>query len=516
MVKNIQDKSQIKIGVVLSYVQIGLNMIIQLAYTPIMIRLLGKSEYGLYNLVGSVVSYLSLFSLGFTGAYLRFSSIKKKTCDQSEIASFNGMFLSLFLLLGAIALICGLTLSLFSDQIFGNELSAHELSTAKTLMIILVINVAMSFPSSVFNSMITAEECFLFQRLVTLIGTLANPMVTLPLLLAGYGSVAVVLVTTIITIFQLCFNMIYCFVRIKVPICFKNFDMSLLKEMGVFSFFIFLNMVVNQANWSVDKIILGRELGTDSVAEYGVGSQINSMIINFSTAISSVFAPQINRIAVNSEHKERDFTNLFIKVGRIQFMVVFLVTSGFIFFGRYFINNIYAGKGYEVSYYVALCLIIPELVPLIQNTGIEIQRSVNKHKFRSVVYSIMALINIVISIFLARAYGPVGAALGTSISLILMNIIAMNIYYEKSIGIGIKEFWGNIISLFKVLLPAMLVGLIMMYCQFKYEISIVFYILFIMLYSLIYFVLLFKFGMNANEKGYVKEILRKFHVGCRA
>ena len=59
---------QLKSGVILSYISTGFNMIIQLVYTPVMIQLLGQSEYGLYTLVGSVVSYLSLFSLGFNGS----------------------------------------------------------------------------------------------------------------------------------------------------------------------------------------------------------------------------------------------------------------------------------------------------------------------------------------------------------------------------------------------------------------------------------------------------------------
>ena len=65
-------KKQLKAGIVLSYISTAITIVIQLVYMPIMIRLLGKSEYGLYSLVSSVVSYLSLFSLGFTGAYLRF------------------------------------------------------------------------------------------------------------------------------------------------------------------------------------------------------------------------------------------------------------------------------------------------------------------------------------------------------------------------------------------------------------------------------------------------------------
>jgi len=64
-------KSQIKAGVILQYLQMALAAVVSLVYTPIMIRELGKAEYGIYNLASSVISYLSLLSLGFSGSYFK-------------------------------------------------------------------------------------------------------------------------------------------------------------------------------------------------------------------------------------------------------------------------------------------------------------------------------------------------------------------------------------------------------------------------------------------------------------
>ena len=58
-------KNQLKAGVILSYISTAVSIVIQLVYMPVMLRLLGQSEYGLYSLVSGVVSYLGLFSLGF-------------------------------------------------------------------------------------------------------------------------------------------------------------------------------------------------------------------------------------------------------------------------------------------------------------------------------------------------------------------------------------------------------------------------------------------------------------------
>ena len=67
-------KNQLKIGVILSYVTMAIQNIIAIVYTPVMLRLLGQSEYGLYQLVYSVVSYLGLLSFGFGSTIIRYIS----------------------------------------------------------------------------------------------------------------------------------------------------------------------------------------------------------------------------------------------------------------------------------------------------------------------------------------------------------------------------------------------------------------------------------------------------------
>ncbi len=63
-----------KAGVLLSYGQTILSTLISLTYTPVMLRLLGQSEYGLYTLVNGFVSNLSLLSFGMGSAYMRYYS----------------------------------------------------------------------------------------------------------------------------------------------------------------------------------------------------------------------------------------------------------------------------------------------------------------------------------------------------------------------------------------------------------------------------------------------------------
>ena len=497
--------NQLKAGAALSYISMGLGYLVSIIYTPIMLRLLGQSEYGLYNLVASVVAYLGVLNFGFGSAYMRYYSRYKVQDDREKIATLNGMFLIIFSVIGLIAVIAGTVLAMNTEVIFGSELTSTELSRAKILMMILVINLAISFPNIVFTSHITANEKFVFQKLVQMIKTVANPFVVLPVLLMGYGSVGMVVMTTILNITIEIINAIYCIKTLKMEFSFKNFDFKLMREMTVFSSYIFINLVIDQINWNVDKFILGRFHGTISVAVYGLAAQLNTYYLSISTAISSVFIPRVHRLVANSDNNS-ELTKLFTRIGRVQFIILSLISSGLIFFGRPFIN-MWAGGNYNGSYPIVLLLIIPVTIPLIQNIGIEIQRAKNMHKFRSWVYFFIALGNLGLTIPLAKAYGGVGAAIGTGIALLIGNGLIMNWYYHARVGLDIKFFWKEILSFIPALMPTILAGILMV--RYLSLDSILQFIGLGIIYIIIFCVSMWFIGMNQYEKDLIGKPIKR-------
>ena len=448
--------NQLKAGVVLAYLSIGLNSVIQLAYTPVMLRLLGQSEYGLYSLVNSVVSYLGLLTFGIGGAYLRFYSREKAAGDKERVARLNGMFLLVFLAIGAVAFIAGLGLAGNASLAFGNKLTAAELDRAGFLVALLSVNLAISIPAGVFTSYIGAHEQYIFLRGVGIVSSLANPFLTLPLLLMGYGSFALVLVSLALSLITTAINVVFCFRKLHMRFRFRGIQWGVLKEVYIFSVFLFLGQIINQVNWNVDSIILGHVWGTAVVAVYGLAGRINSIYLTFSTAISSVFAPRINRIVAEGWDVDSQLLGLMVRVGRIQGLILLLLLMGLTLLGRPFLQWMGGSEAYLGSYPVMLLLIVPVTIPLLQNLGIEIQQAKNKHQFRSIIYAGMAGVNVLISLALARPFGAVGVAFGTAVSLEVANGFIMNWYYHRHLGLNMIAFWKGLGSLAKgAVLPAL-------------------------------------------------------------
>lgn len=501
--------SQLKIGSLLTYLQMALGVLVGLLYTPVMIRILGQSEYGLYNTVSSTISMLSVLSLGFNSSYVRYYAGYRKNEDTDAIHRLNGMFICIFTVIGLIALVCGLYLTNHLELVFSSGLTSDEYTLARKLMIVLTINLAISFPMSVFQSIVSANERFVFLKLLGILKTVGGPLATLPLLLMGYRSVAMVCMTLLITCITDILYFIYVIVVLKNRFVFSGFDRNLFNDLFVYTSFIAINIIIDQINLNVDKVLLGRYQGTAATAVYAVGYSLYHYYSMSSTAVSSVFTPRVHRIVKEKDipNERRDaLTDLFIRVGRIQFLVLGLIVTGIIFFGKQFII-LWAGPEYSDAYYVLLLLCIPATVPLIQNTGIEIQRALNRHQFRSIVYLFMAIHNLVVSIFLCQEYGAVGCAAGTAISFVLANGLIMNVYYHKKCEVNILLFWKEIGSVSKGLLLPLASGLtICRVLDTKNSIGLFFAIV---VYSVVYAASMWCFGMNVSERDLIRKPIRK-------
>lgn len=507
--------NQIKVGSFISYAQIAAGIVVGLLYTPLMIRLLGHSEYGLYNTASSIISMLSVLSLGFNSGYIRFFTKYKSEHNEQKIHRLNGMYLLIFAVIGIVALLCGLYLSAHLDIVFGSGLTDEEYKLARRLMVLLTVNLAISFPMSVFSNIISANERFVFLKSLGLLKTVVSPLISLPLLLLGFKSTALAVATIAIALITDVMYLYYVLFVLNNKFVFHHFEHSVFRELFVFTSFIAINIIVDQINWNVDKLLLARYKGTTAVAVYSVGYTLFSYYMVFSTAISGLFTPRVHKIVHNDSDdaaKQLELSAILIKVGRIQFMVLGLISSGLCFFGHEFIIRIWAGEGYSESYYVMIILVLASTIALIQNVGIEIQRALNLHKFRSVVYVIMAAGNLSASIVLCQKFGAVGSAIGTGISLILCNGIIMNIYYSRKCKLDIVLFWKNIVAVMRGLIPPVILASLLGLVQNE---SLLVWLSKIVIYGVVYCLSMWCFAMNQYEKALLKKPMAVFAAKIR-
>lgn len=489
--------NQLKYGALLNYVVIILNLLVGLLYTPYMLRMMGQSEYGLYSIVASVISYLTVLDLGMGNAIIRYTAKFRAEGKIQEQYEMFGMFLILYLAIGLIALVAGLALYFNVENIFGDTMTDIELQRTRIMMLIMVFNLVFTFPMSIFGSIMSAYERFIFPKIINIARTILNTVVMLILLNMGYKAVAMVVVMTVFNVLTLVINYIYCKRNLQIKIRYAHFEWGFLREVFVYSFWIFLSVLMDRIYWSTGQFVLGAVSGTIAVSIFAIAIQLEGMYMMFSTAIVSVFLPKVTgMVAKNDNYSE--ISDLFIRTGRIQNIIVLFILFGFIIFGQQFII-LWAGENYSSAYYYTILFFIALYVPVIQNLGVTILQARNQMKFRSVLYIIIALFALLAEFLLAKLWGGLGCAIAISAALFLGQGLIMNIYYYSKQHINIPLFWKQIL---KMDFCPLLVSLLFFYLIHKYFVINTWLQLGvgIVVFAIVYIPLCICFSMNQYER----------------
>lgn len=488
--------NQLKAGVVLNYVLLFLHSLVGLVYTPYMLRCMGQSEYGLYSLVASVVAYLTVLDLGMGNAVVRYTAKYRAENKYEEQYEMFGMFFILHTIMSVVVLIVGCVLYSNVENMFDTTMTDTEISRAKVMLILLIFNMAFTFPMSLFGSIITAYENYVFQKLINIARVVLNTALMIVLLSQGYKAVAMVVVTTVFNVVTLLINYFYCKRNLGIKLYFRRFKIDFLKEVAIYSFWILLNVIMDRVYWSTGQFVLGAYVGTVAVSVFAVAIHLESTFLQFSTAVVSVFLPKVTKM-VASKSTDREISALFIKTGRIQYIILGLILSCFIVFGRSFIH-LWAGDGYDEAYLMTVIFFFALLTPLIQNLGITILQARNQMKFRSLCYVVIAIFSLLFQILLAPKYGGMGCAISVAGALLLGQGLIMNIYYAKVQHIDILLFWKEIMKMSVIPIVATLVGL---YIFRFYDISSWNSMLIgATIYCLVYIPLFWVFSMNNEER----------------
>lgn len=494
-------QSQLKAGAILNYVIIGLNSLVGLLYTPYMLRTMGQSEYGLYSLVGSIISYLTILDLGMGNAIIRYTAKFRAEGKQEEQYEMFGMFLMLYMVIGIVAVVIGLGLYSNVDIMFGTTMSESELVKARIMMLILIFNLAFTFPMSIFGSIMTAYERFVFPRIINVMRIILNTLIMIVLLHYGYKAIAMVVVQTIFNVTTLLINCFYCKYRLQIKMYFRRFKLSFIKEVAIYSFWILLNVIMDKIYWGTGQFVLGAVSGTIAVAVFAVAIQLQTMYMQFSTAITSLFLPKVTAM-VTTNNDEKELSDLFIKTGRLQYVAMCFIFCGFVVFGRFFIR-LWAGPEYSDAYIMTVLFFAALIIPLIQNLGITILQAKNQMRFRCLLYIGIAVFALLFEILLAKEMGGIGCAIAIAGALLLGQGLVMNIYYQRVQHIDIIRFWAEIL---KMTICPVVVSVVSYFLLLKIEIHTwPQFIIVVGLFALFYLSAVWRFSMNSNERDLITK-----------
>lgn len=501
--------NQRKLGILLSYFNISLQVLIGFLYVPILLHFIGKSEYGLYQLMGSLIAYFSIMDFGLSAAVIRFYAKYKALKDHIGMENILAISVRGYGAVTILALAIGFVCYGFLDVIFAGSMTVSEVNEAKQIFLLLLLNIVITLSTMVFRSVINAHERFFFLKGMETIQLVLQPILVVLVLQRHPSAFSVAAVQTVLNLVLSGARVYYCFHDLHVKIHFHYWNHELFSEFKKLALSVFAVSLIDQVFWKTNQIILGIISGTTAVAVYSIASLIYMNYMALSTAISGVYLPHVTGMVARKEPIS-NLSELFIQIGRWQYYLLALVATGFIIFGKQFIV-LWAGPGFEDSYFITLLIILPFTVDLIQNIGLAIMQAMNRYDFRARIYFVTGVLNLLLAIPLGIKYGGIGCAVATGISMIVGNGFIMNWYYAKEIHLAIDSFWKQIGKISFVVTGCLGVGgLINAYLWPRGNILL--FGLKILGYTIMYISAIYLMAMNQTEKNKINQILMKFRI----
>lgn len=285
--------NQRKLGIFLSYLNITLQSLLGFLYIPILLHYIGKSEYGLYQLMGSLIAYFGIMDFGLSAAVIRFYAKYLALKDQVGMANILAIALRCYGAVMGVMLIAGGAVYTMLDAAFSGSMTAGEVAEAKNIFLLLLLNIVITLLTMVFRSVINAHERFLFLK----------------------GMETVQLVQTGLNLVLSFARVYYCFAKFHVRIRYHYWSHELMASFRRLALSVFAVTLIDQVFWKTNQIILDVISGTAAVAVYSTASIIYMGYLQLSGAISGVYLPHVMTLVAEKAKVEK-LSALFIQIGR--------------------------------------------------------------------------------------------------------------------------------------------------------------------------------------------------------
>lgn len=492
---------QLKLGAIMSYFAIGINIITGLLYTPWMIHSIGRENFGLYTLTISVISFF-VFDFGLSAAVTRFIAKYLAEGRQDKADNCMGLVCKLYILIDVVMLLILSGVYFFIPQLY-KELSFEEIESFKVVYIVAAIYSVVSFPFIPVNGIFMAHEKFIQVKLCDILHKIIIVLAMSICLLLGGGLYSLVLVHAVAGLITIALKLYFIKKYTHQGISWYYFNRSEFKEIVGFSGWVTAMSIAQRFIFNIAPSILGALSGSASIAILGIATTLEGYTFTFANAINGMFLPKISRIVANDNG---DILPLMVRIGRIQIYITSLIIFGVICLGEHFIQ-LWVGKDFSESYLCALFIIVPSLFQLPQEIGNQTIFVKNKVKKLAIVYILMAFINIVLAIFLAPNFGALGISMSVFVAY-LVRTIGMDVIFYRDLHIDVLSFFKD--TYLKLFIPLVICFI------FGFTINIVVridswfgFVIKGLFYVCSYLAVMYLFAMNNSERELILTPLRR-------
>ena len=448
-------KRSLIFGAATNWAAFAATLLVAFFLAPYLIRSLGDARYGVWCIVEAILAYFTLFDLGIAACLVRFVARHHATGETGELNKLVSACLVLFAAAAICVLLIGGALVPFIAPALEGKLGGH--GDVAPFMLLMLANVAVTLPLSVFPTILDGLQRFALKSVVRLtflglrVGGIVYVMETAPALLP------LAVVYSVVNLLEHAVMALFAFRYLPgLHLSRRGVDRPTLRAVKGYSVDAFLAMLAGRITVQTGAIVVGGFLTAAAAAHYAVAARLVDMAKNLLRSATTTLTPAVSE---REAAGDLDGVRRVLLAGtRWVLYLVLPIHLGLLFFGRPFLSCWIGGPQYAEWCFPAVAILSATLtIGVAQSVASRILYGLGKLRLFARLALVEAALNLALCFALVGPYGVAGVAVAVALPNVLFCLFAIG-YACSVLDVGIRRYlfasWLG--PLAAALLPALL------------------------------------------------------------
>lgn len=425
------------LSAVTNWLAFAATLLVAFFLAPYLIRQLGDARYGVWIFVESILAYFTLFDLGIAAGVVRFTAKYHAEKNQNELNRLASACLALFLGLGAIAFVLGFALTpLFTPMMSKSGMQTSEIATFTLLML---GNLALSLPLSVFPSILDGLERFAAKSLVRIVFLAGRTLAIVLLMQREPSLIRLAVIFTISTLAEHLVMAILCWIYLpRLRFGLRFVDREMLKRVKGYSLNAFLAMIAGRVSVQSGAILIGIFLSAPEITWFAIALRLVEFAKALLRSATTTLTPAISSLEASGDIAA--IRRILLKGTRWVLYLILPVHIGLIMFGSPFLTIWLGSPDYAMRCYPTLVILSATLtLVLAQSVAARILYGMGRLRLFALMALGEAALNLGLSLLLVQSLGIVGIAWGSAIPNLLFCVFVI-VYACSILNVGWREY----------------------------------------------------------------------------
>lgn len=434
-----------------------INVIVAFIMSPVLIRALGNRDYGLWELVMSVIGYIGLLDLGIGPALIRFVSVADGKQDRSDLQQTISTAFAFFILAGGFALALFSMLSFFPQLVTGND--TKNIANLRTVFLLFGLDASIMFPLQVFTATLMGLQRHYFINCVRGVLTIVRVVLVFYLLqrYPGNGLIVLALLEPVFCLIQfVLFALVVFFDKNLPPITFRAVTWRKLHELFTFGAKSATMLVASRLQNQSVPLIIGSVIGLGQIVYFVMPNRLVDYAKGFSQTLGLPLIPYFGA-SIGKGNREELLKSWFSTTQALQ-VVSLAMPVVIYFYGASFlsiwIGQEYANAGSGVMYFLLLGLVADSLA--INASRILVAQGI--HGKNAIIWLLLSALSIPVGIGGASLWGVTGVVIGTTMVTVIGNLVTV-LLSCSAMRISLKIYFKE--TLMHLVFPLVLLAITM-------------------------------------------------------